>query len=175
MSRVMLALTRYTHLSAVGLCHQGIVGYFTAAYVLGMTGYYDPHCHPAALAREFHGAGFTHRDLYLCHLLVRPDDGADPALHLIDLARVQYHRRGAGRRRIVKDLAALLFSSEPSPATDIRSKVFTRADRMRFACEYFGARPLTGGRKDLVRSVIRKAAAIAGHERRRRARSGAAG
>jgi heptose I phosphotransferase len=129
----------------------------------------------ARLAREFHGAGFTHRDLYLCHLLVRPVDGADPALHLIDLARVQYYRRGAGRRRIVKDLAALLFSSEPSPATHIRSRVFTRTDRMRFACGYFGARPLTGGQKDLVRSVIRKADAIAGHERRRRARSGAAG
>ena len=52
MSRVMLALTRYTHLSAVGLCHQGIVGYFTAAYILGMSKYYDPHWHPAGLARE---------------------------------------------------------------------------------------------------------------------------
>jgi alpha-galactosidase len=53
MSRVMLAITRYTRLRAVGLCHQGIYGYFTAARVLGMSDYFDPHWHPAPLAHEF--------------------------------------------------------------------------------------------------------------------------
>ncbi len=53
MSRVMLAITRYTRLRAVGLCHQGLYGYFSAAYVLGISNYFDPHWHPAPLAREF--------------------------------------------------------------------------------------------------------------------------
>ena len=53
MSRVMLAITRYTRLRAVGLCHQGIAGYFAVAYVLGMSTYFNPHQHPAPLAREF--------------------------------------------------------------------------------------------------------------------------
>ncbi|MCI0478303.1 MAG: alpha-glucosidase/alpha-galactosidase, partial [Anaerolineales bacterium] len=52
MSRVMLAITRYTRLRAVGLCHQGLHGYFAVAHTLGMSDYFEPHWHPAPLARE---------------------------------------------------------------------------------------------------------------------------
>jgi hypothetical protein len=159
----------------------------------------------ADLARRFHGARFTHRDFYLCHILVRSkseqmgsdafsgrmEKGSHPisnerrgpekvpdtfsGLHLIDLQRVQCHRRGVPERWVVKDLAALLFSSMPSAATHIRSPVFTRTDRMRFAREYFGTRRLSPEVKRLIRRVIAKAQAMARHECRRQARKGAAG
>jgi hypothetical protein len=74
----------------------------------------------------------------------------------------------APARWVVKDLAALLFSSRPSPATFIRSQVFTRTDRMRFALEYFQTPHLAGEQKRLVGRVIRKARWIARREARRR-------
>jgi len=87
----------------------------------------------ADLARRLHAADLSHRDFYLCHIMVRSVEGAEPVLHLIDLQRLAHHRRGIGRRWIVKDLAALLFSSWPGPATGIRSPIFTQTDRLRFA------------------------------------------
>jgi alpha-galactosidase len=51
MSRVMLALTRYTDVRAVGLCHQGLHGYFAVAHTLGISDYFEPHWHPASIAR----------------------------------------------------------------------------------------------------------------------------
>jgi len=125
----------------------------------------------ARLVRRFHASGFVHRDLYLCHILVRPQPSANPILHLIDLQRVERQRRGVRRRRIVKDLAALLFSSWPSPATHICSRVFTDADRLCFAREYFETPHLMPQQKCLIRRVVRKARRIARHEQRRRARS----
>ena len=124
----------------------------------------------AALATQLHRARLSHRDFYLCHILVRPIAGAEPVLHLIDLQRLTHHRRGLGERWIVKDLAALLFSSWPSAATGIRSPVFTNTDRMRFARAYFGTARLTAGPKGLLRQVIAKARRIAQHEARRRTR-----
>jgi heptose I phosphotransferase len=124
----------------------------------------------ARMARRFHGAGLVHRDFYLCHLLVRPVEGAKPALHLIDMARVGRTQGEAPPRWIVKDLGALLFSSWPSPATHICSPVFTRTDAMRFAREYFQTRRLAADEKRLVRRVIRKARWIAAREARRRSR-----
>jgi len=123
----------------------------------------------AGLARRLHRARLSHRDLYLCHILVRPVENGEPGLHLIDLQRLAHHRRGIGERWIVKDLAALLFSSWPSPATHIRSRVFTDADRLRFAREYFETPHLTPQQKCLIRRVVRKARRIARHEQRRRA------
>jgi len=127
------------------------------------------------LARQFHGSGFVHRDFYLCHVLVRPVPARrDCVLHLIDLQRMMRFRggvpaspRGVPGRWIVKDLAALVFSSWPSPATFIRSEVFTDTDRMRFAREYFGTDRLSAAQKALVRRAVRKARRIEGHERRR--------
>jgi len=133
------------------------------------------------LARQFHGSGFVHRDFYLCHVLVRPVGADDFVLHLIDLQRMMRFRggvpasprgapaspRGAPGRWIVKDLAALVFSSWPSPATFVRSEVFTDTDRMRFAREYFGTDRLSAAQKALVRRAVRKARRIERHEQRR--------
>lgn len=126
----------------------------------------------AGLARRLHAARLSHRDLYLCHILVRPIEDGEPVLHLIDLQRLAHHRRGIGERWIVKDLAALLFSSWPSPATGIRSPVFTQTDRLRFARAYFGVPRLMEAHKRLLRRVAAKARRIARHEARR-ARKGA--
>jgi hypothetical protein len=122
----------------------------------------------AAMARRLHGGALVHRDFYLCHILVRPVAGADPVLHLIDLQRLVRHRRGLGERWIVKDLAALLFSSWPSAATFIRSAVFTRTDAMRFALAYFDAPRLAPEQKRLVRRVLRKARRMARREAARK-------
>jgi heptose I phosphotransferase len=122
------------------------------------------------LARRLHAARLSHRDFYLCHILVRPVDGGEPVLHLIDLQRLTRHRRRMGRRWIVKDLGALLFSSWPSPATHVRSNVFTDTDRMRFVRAYFGTPRLTAEQKAVVRAVVAKALWIARHEEGCRAR-----
>jgi hypothetical protein len=121
----------------------------------------------ARIARRFHAARLVHRDFYLCHFLVRARPGEEPALFLIDLQRVTFHPRGIPRRWLVKDLGSLLFSSWPGPGTRIRSAVFTHADAMRFAHEYFGVGRLTAEHKRLVRAVIAKARRIARREVRR--------
>jgi len=126
----------------------------------------------ADLARRMHAANLSHRDFYLCHILVRRTEGGEPVLHLIDLQRLTHHRRGIGRRWVVKDLAALLFSSQPGPATGIRSPLFTNADRLRFARLYFGTDRLTAEHKDVLRAVVRKARRIARHDARKRRRTG---
>lgn len=126
----------------------------------------------AGLARRLHAARLSHRDFYLCHLMVRPVAGREPVLHLIDLQRLTHHRRGIGRRWVVKDLAALLFSSWPSAATGIRSAVFTETDRMRFARAYFAVPRLGQDQKRLLRQAVAKARGVARREARR-ARRGA--
>lgn len=95
----------------------------------------------ADLARRLHACGLVHRDLYLCHLFVKP--GAYD-LTLIDLARLA---RTTSRRRRVKDLAALLSSARG---------LASRADLWRGLLRY-------GGGRKLARRVIRKAARIARH------------
>ncbi len=52
LARVMLAVTRYTRLKSVGLCHQVNKGYYIVGYVLGLTPHLDAHFPPPALARE---------------------------------------------------------------------------------------------------------------------------
>jgi len=89
----------------------------------------------AGIAHTLHANGIDHRDLYICHLLLRaPREGKslDPsriALFLIDLHRMSIHKR-LPRRRRVKDLAALYFSS-----LDIG---LTRRDICRFIEAYSG-------------------------------------
>jgi tRNA A-37 threonylcarbamoyl transferase component Bud32 len=95
----------------------------------------------ADLARRLHACGLVHRDLYLCHLFVRP---GEYDLTLIDLARLM---RSTSRRRRVKDLAALLSSAEG---------LVSRTGLWR------GLR-LYGGSRKLARRVIRKARRIARH------------
>ena len=87
----------------------------------------------ARMTRTLHQNGLNHRDLYLCHFLLRqPWSGgaADLHLYLIDLHRMQQHRR-LPRRWRVKDLGSLWFS-----ALEIG---LTRRDLLRFARVYFDA------------------------------------
>jgi tRNA A-37 threonylcarbamoyl transferase component Bud32 len=110
----------------------------------------------AKLAARFHGAGFCHHDLYLCHILVS-ETGAGLKLYVIDLQRVETPRLFR-RRLIAKDTAALLYSSRRVPAT--------RTDRMRFVTAYLG-RSIDAAAKRFIRKVMRKARRIARHNRPR--------
>lgn len=94
----------------------------------------------ADLARRLHACGLVHRDLYLCHLFVRP---GEYDLTLIDLARL---KRSMSRRRRVKDLAALVASAKA---------LVSRTDLWRGLLRY-------GGDRKLARHVLRKARRIAG-------------
>ena len=58
------------------------------------------------LMRQFHDAGFIHKDSYLCHIFV-----AGEKLYFIDLQRVEGPGKFASRW-LVKDLAALAHSAE---------------------------------------------------------------
>jgi alpha-galactosidase/6-phospho-beta-glucosidase family protein len=50
--RVMLAVTRYTGLKAIGLCHQVNKGYYLVAHILGLTPRIEEHFPPPALFHE---------------------------------------------------------------------------------------------------------------------------
>ena len=87
----------------------------------------------ARIARKLHNQGMNHRDLYICHFLLnvppRPErvEVGNLLLYLIDLNRMQTRRRTLKRRR-VKDIAALYFSS-----MDIG---LTKSDLLRFIHVY---------------------------------------
>lgn len=75
----------------------------------------------AELVARFHALGIAHRDLYLSHIFGADLDTAAPQLSIIDLQRVL--RTGLRRRRwLVKDLAALNYSTPP-PAASLRDRV----------------------------------------------------
>lgn len=108
----------------------------------------------ADFVAAFHQAGFVHRDLYLSHVFVRlgptgqPDDADAGLFALIDLQRV-FRPRWRHRRWVVKDLAALDFST---PADR-----FSRWDRLRFLCRYVRACDRFGSARELARLVAAKA------------------
>lgn len=88
----------------------------------------------ARFVARFHAAGFVHRDLYLCHVFIdtaaaetSDAPAGEQAFCLIDLQRV-FRPRWRGRRWVVKDLAALDFST---PADRVG-----RWERLRFLCRY---------------------------------------
>ena len=91
----------------------------------------------ARIACTLHGDGMNHRDFYLCHfrLDLNQDEAAvlsgtrPPQLHLMDLHRVQRHKRLPERAR-VKDIGGLYFS-----ALDIG---LSRRDVLRFMRAYRG-------------------------------------
>ncbi|PCI70490.1 MAG: lipopolysaccharide core heptose(I) kinase RfaP [Piscirickettsiaceae bacterium] len=91
----------------------------------------------AAITRELHNHGLNHRDLYICHFLLKDEDvdkvvNVDELpLYLIDLHRVQI-RDKVPERWLIKDLAALYFSS--------MNIGFTRRDFYRFVREYTGVK-----------------------------------
>jgi heptose I phosphotransferase len=108
----------------------------------------------ADLTRHLHWIGFNHRDYYLCHLFMRPANIGAQDLRIIDLQRVGY-RMPLSARWIVKDLAALHYSSLGLPLTN--------RDRLRFYARYSGG---WRGRKRRaqIKWILRKSAAIGRHD-----------
>lgn len=66
LSRVCLALTRYTNVKTIGLCHQVNKGYYVVGHVLGLVPRLEEHFPPPQVARELMGkielqtAGLNH-------------------------------------------------------------------------------------------------------------------
>lgn len=79
----------------------------------------------ASTARILHNSGLCHRDFYICHFLLNPNTNN---LYLIDLHRVQIHKKLPNKLRI-KDLAALYFS--------VMDFSITQRDILRFISNYF--------------------------------------
>jgi hypothetical protein len=119
----------------------------------------------AGIARRFHAAGFNHRDFYSCHFLAKEVSSGTFDVRLIDLQRVQ-RRRWFRRRWIVKDLAQLA-SMSPGALVGCREKVL-------FLRNYLGVNRLRPHDKRLIRSVLRKLAAMRRHRSPTRNRVGEA-
>ena len=105
------------------------------------------------MSAALHDNGLNHRDLYICHFLLRlPWEGEpdDLHLHLIDLHRVQI-RAATPRRWRVKDLAALYFSSLEIGLTE--------RDLWRFVRHYSGTNLRDGyrGQVAMWRDVVARA------------------
>ena len=113
----------------------------------------------ALMSAQLHRNGINHRDLYICHFLLKQaefdalTDVNDLQLYLIDLHRVQI-RTQVPRRWLVKDLAALYFSS-----MDIG---LTQRDFFRFIRDYTGGslRAALNENRSLWQAVERKAWAL---------------
>jgi hypothetical protein len=115
----------------------------------------------ASLTREMHGGGINHRDYYLCHIHILPDEQPWPKLFVIDLNRADRRKR-VGKRWIIKDLAALNYSAP--------SSVFSRADRLRFLKLYLGTDRLGNTHRGLAGKILKKTAGIARHALRSKAK-----
>ena len=110
----------------------------------------------AVMTRQLHENGVNHRDLYICHFLMKeasanPDASPEEIdLFIIDLHRVQI-RSKTPRRWMVKDVAGLHFSS-----MDIG---LTRRDQFRFMKFYRdrSLRTLLGEEQGFWKAVERKA------------------
>lgn len=103
----------------------------------------------ARFVAAFHGTGFCHRDLYLCHVFVDLDTEGTrpPRFTLIDLART--HRpRWRRMRWIIKDLAQLDASARQIGAT--------RGDRWRFLLTYLNLPRGAPRARWYARRVLRK-------------------
>ncbi len=112
----------------------------------------------AALARRFHGAGWFHRDFYLCHIFIE-ESGSDIKLSLLDLARV-FRPRWRIERWLIKDLAQLDYSTP--------RQTFSRAMRLRFAKLYMGCDRLSPSHKSLLRKIAQRSKSIANREMQKR-------
>lgn len=115
----------------------------------------------ARFVAAFHGTGFCHRDLYLCHVFVELDFSAarPPRFALIDLART--HKPRLRRTRwLIKDLAQLDFSARDLGAS--------RTDRFRFLLTYLGLEPRAPRARWYARRVARKSDGILRRELRKR-------
>lgn len=109
----------------------------------------------AQLTRKMHTMGLNHRDYYLCHIFIRnTEEDGDFELFVIDLHRVDI-RKKVGNRWIVKDLAALYFSSLELP--------IHTTDRIRFFKLYLQKDRLSEKDRRLLRQILKKTERIARH------------
>ncbi|MDT8397395.1 MAG: lipopolysaccharide core heptose(I) kinase RfaP [Pseudomonadales bacterium] len=84
----------------------------------------------AWISQTLHAHGICHRDLYICHFLLRQDSGPGRfTLFLIDLHRALI-KNNLGRRWVIKDVGSLYFSAL---AIGLSSR-----DRLRFIRWYSG-------------------------------------
>jgi heptose I phosphotransferase len=104
----------------------------------------------ADITRRMHLSGINHRDYYLCHVLIDNKE----RLYIIDLHRVDV-RDKVGKRWMVKDLAALLFSSLEVPVT--------HGQRLAFYKRYMQINRLSSHDKTLIRLMVKKCNKIARH------------
>jgi heptose I phosphotransferase len=111
----------------------------------------------ADLTRRVHGAGFNHRDWYLCHIFVRQEADGTWHLRVLDLQRVD-RRRWLRRRWIIKDLAALNYSAPLG--------VVTAKDRVRFLKVYLDDSNALRNHRALIRAIVRKTERIRRHDAR---------
>lgn len=110
----------------------------------------------ALMVRALHKAGINHRDLYLCHFMLKPESlvaGNNPEIYLIDLHRAQC-RVQVTRRWKIKDLAAFYYST--------LNLGFSRCDRLRFLKIYFDCplRDILENNVSLLKLVQRRALKI---------------
>lgn len=92
----------------------------------------------ARFAKDFHAAGVIHRDFYICHLLLDRHKYAEGEIDLavLDLHRAQIHS-DIPRRWLLRDLAALLFSTLDLPLDRRAWLRFVRVYRNRPLKEVF--------------------------------------
>jgi hypothetical protein len=110
----------------------------------------------ADLAARLHNANLQHRDLYLCHFMVKVEP-ASLDVKLIDTARVARLTNPLTRKRwIVKDLAQFWYSTMKLPVTD--------EQRERWLARYAQQRELDP--RTLRGAIDRKVAVIARHDLR---------
>lgn len=110
----------------------------------------------ALMVRALHEAGINHRDLYLCHFMLKPESlvaGNNPEIYLIDLHRAQC-RVQVPQRWKIKDLAAFYYST--------LNLGFSRRDRLRFLKIYFDCplRDILENNATLLKLVQRRALKI---------------
>jgi hypothetical protein len=118
---------------------------------------FEPHLIPTAdLTAKMHAAGVHHRDLYLCHFMVRAD-GDSFQMRVIDTARVARMWNPLTRSRwIVKDLAQFWYSAKTaSVSADQRDRWLSR---------YAEKAGSSGEVEKLADAVRRKAGRIARHD-----------
>jgi hypothetical protein len=107
----------------------------------------------ALLVKRLHHLGFNHRDLYLCHILVKREAPCTWKIFFADLHRVDYRKKVPLRWK-VKDLAALNYSADKS---------ITKTDRLRFIKYYLGEQKPRDQLKSVIKKVLRKTDKICSH------------
>lgn len=105
----------------------------------------------ADFARQFHDTGFRHRDFYLAHIFLTPDE----RFYLIDLQRT-FKPGLLGERFRIKDIAQLHYST---PGNRV-----SRCDRLRFYMRYTGRNKLSSRDRRFLRSINARVWRMADHD-----------